>query len=194
MATDPSSRPIERRRTTLFPPTALKDHTEALGVVERDSKIRIPALVWAFVFGFAAGESRTLAAFRRAYNATANKTLSPGGFYQRLRPLFVAYLSDLVEFALDVVAVPHTVSDEFDQFRDVMITDATVLQLHRFLREQYQGRREEQAGAKLHLLHNVTNQTIEKLSITGERPHDSTEFNTGSWLKGRLLLLDLVLC
>jgi putative transposase len=77
MATEPSSRQIERRLTTLFPSTALEDHAETVGVVERDSKIQIPALVWAFVFGFAAGESRTLAAFRRAYNATADKTLSP---------------------------------------------------------------------------------------------------------------------
>lgn len=143
------------------------------------------------MFGFAAGESRTLAAFRRAYNATADKPLSPGGFYQRLTPLFAAYLRDLVEFALDEVAVPHTVSDEFDRFRDVMIADATTLRLHRFLREEYQGLRVEQAGAKLHLLHNVTDQTIKKISITGERPHDSTEFETGSWLEGRLLILDL---
>jgi putative transposase len=58
-------------------------------------------------------------------------------------------------------------------------------------RELYQGLREEQAGAKLHLLHNVTDRTIEKISITGERLHDSTEFKTGSWLRGRLLILDL---
>jgi putative transposase len=108
------------------------------------------------VFGFAAGETRTLAAFRRAYNATADKTLSPGGFYQRFTPLFAAYLRDLVKFALDEVAVPHTVSNEFNRFRDVMIADATILRLHRFLREEYHGLREEQAGAKLHLLHNVT--------------------------------------
>jgi putative transposase len=92
---------------------------------------------------------------------------------------------------LDEVAVPHTASDEFDLFRDVMIADATVLGLHRFLREQYQGRREEQAGAKFHLLHNVTDRTIEKISVTGERPNDSTAFKTGSWLEGRLLILDL---
>ena len=105
-------------------------------------------MVWALVFGFAAGESRTLAAFRRAYNATADEMLSPGGFYQRLTPLFATYLRDLVEFALDEVAVPHTVSDEFDRFRDVMIADATVLRLHRFLTDEFQGLREEQAGAK----------------------------------------------
>jgi len=149
MPSKPSSARIERRLTTLFPSTALEDHAEVLGVVERDGKFQVPAMVWALVFGFATGESRTLAAFRRSYNATADKTLSPGGFYQRLTPLFAAYLRDLVERKLDEVAVPHTVSDEFEQFRDVMIADATVLRLHRFLREQYQGRREEQAGAKL---------------------------------------------
>jgi len=57
-----------------------------LGVVERDRKLQIPAFVWAFVFGFAAGESRTLAGFRRSYNSTADESISPGGFYQRLTP------------------------------------------------------------------------------------------------------------
>jgi putative transposase len=84
----------------------MEDHVEAVGMVEHDSKIQIPALIWVFVFGFAAGESRTLVAFRCAYNATADKTLSPGGFYQRLTPLSAAYLRDLVEFALDEVAGP----------------------------------------------------------------------------------------
>ena len=191
MSSKPSSRRIERQLTTLFPSTALEDHAEAVGVVERDSKLQIPALVWTFVFGFATGESRTLAAFRRSYNSTADEPLSPGGFYQRLTPLFAAYLRDLVEFALDEVAVPHTVSDEFDRFRAVMIADATILRLHRFLREEYQERRDEQAGTKLYLLHGVTDRTVKKISITGERPHDSTEFDTGSWLYGRLLILDL---
>ena len=39
--------------------------------------IIVPAMVWTLVFGFVASESRRLAAFRRAYNATADKTLSP---------------------------------------------------------------------------------------------------------------------
>lgn len=53
-----------RRLATLFPSTMLRDHAEEIGVVERDGKI--PALVWTFVFGFAAGESRALAGFRRS--------------------------------------------------------------------------------------------------------------------------------
>ena len=30
----------------------LEDHAEEHGVVEREGKLQIPALVWAFVFGF----------------------------------------------------------------------------------------------------------------------------------------------
>ncbi|WP_420825983.1 transposase [Halococcus salsus] len=62
---------------------------------------------------------------------------------------------------------------------------------HEFLSEEYQARKEERAGATLHLLHNATDQTIERLDVSDEKTHDSTLFNTGSWLQGRLVLLDL---
>jgi len=169
----------------------LEEHAEELGVVEREGKLQIPALVWAFVFGFAAGESRTLAAFRRSYNSTADETLTAGGFYQRLTPLLAEYLRDLVEPCLDEVAVPHTISDEFDRFRDIVVADGTILRLHEFLADEFQPRKGEQGGARLHLLHNVTDQTIDQFSITDEKAHDSTEFDTGPWLEGRLALLDL---
>ena len=65
MHNSPSSPQLMRRLTTLFPSTLLEEHAEELGVVERDSKLQIPVFVWAFVFGFATGEGRTLAGFRR---------------------------------------------------------------------------------------------------------------------------------
>jgi len=168
----------------------LEDHAEEHGVVEREGKLQIPALVWAFVFGFATGESRTLAAFRRSYNSTADKTLTAGGFYHRLTPRLADFLCDLVEQRLDEVAVPHTISDEFDRFRDIIAADGTILRLHEFLADEFQPRRGEQGGARLHLLHNVTDQTIEQFSITDEKAHDSNGFNTGPWLKDRLVLFD----
>ncbi|MEZ3165603.1 IS4 family transposase [Halorubrum sp. E3] len=180
-----------RRLTTLFPSEFLEEHAEELGVVERDRKLQIPAFVWAFVFGFAAGESRTLAGFRRCYNSTADETISPGGFYQRLTPTLAEYLRDLVERGLDEVAVPNAVDADIDRFRDVMIADGTVLRLHEFLSDQFEARHEEQAGAKLHLLHNATEQTIERLDTANEKTHDSTLFKTGPWLENRLVLFDL---
>ncbi|MDL0120357.1 IS4 family transposase, partial [Halobacterium salinarum] len=126
------------RLTTLFPSEFLEEHAEELGVVERDGKLQIPVLVWALVFGFAAGESRTLAGFRRSYNSTADETISPGGFYQRLTPTLAEYLRDLVERGLDEVAVPDAVDVDIDRFRDVMIADGTVLRLHEFLSDEFQ--------------------------------------------------------
>jgi IS4 transposase len=179
-----------RRLTTLFPSDLLEEHAEELGVVERDGKLQVPAFVWSFVFGFAAGESRTLAGFRRSYNSTADKTLSPGGFYQRLTPTLAEYLCDLVEHGLDEVAVPGTVDADLSRFRDVMVADGTILRLHQLLADEYEPRRGEQGGARLHLLHNVTDQTIEQFSVTNEKTHDSTQFDTGSWLEDRLVLFD----
>ena len=187
---NPSSSRIVNRLTTLFPSTMLEDHAEEHGVVEREGKLQIPALVWAFVFGFATGESRTLAAFRRSYNSTADKTLTAGGFYQRLTPRLADFLCDLVEQRLDEVAVPHTINDEFERFRDIIVADGTILRLHEFLAEEFQPRRGEQGGARLHLLHNVTDQTIDQFSITNEKAHDSNGFDTGPWLKDRLVLFD----
>jgi putative transposase len=39
-----------------------------------------------------------------------------------------------------------------------------VLRLHEFLSDEYEARHEEQAGATLHLLHNATDQTIERFA------------------------------
>jgi putative transposase len=180
-----------RRLTALFPSEFLEEHAEELGVVERDRKLQIPAFVWTFVFGFAAGESRTLAGFRRSYNSTADETISPSGFYQRLTPTLAEYLRDLVERGLDEVAVPDAVDADIDRFRDVMIADGTVLRLHEFLSDQFEARHEEQAGAKLHLLHNATKQTVERIDTADEKAHDSTLFKTGPWLENRLMLFDL---
>ncbi|MFN1127244.1 IS4 family transposase, partial [Halobacterium salinarum] len=114
-----------------------------------------------------------------------------GGFYHRLTPSLAEYLRDLVERGLDEVAVPDAVDGDINRFRDVMIADGTVLRLHEFLSDEFQARHEEQAGAKLHLLHNATDQTIERIDVTDEKAHDSTLFKTGSWLHGRLVLFDL---
>jgi len=179
-----------RRLTTLFPSEFLEEHAEKLGVVERNRKTQMPALVWSFVFGFAAGESRTLAGFRRSYNATADDTLSPDGFHQRVTPTFAEYLCNLVEHGIDEVAVPDAVDVDIDRFRDVVIADGTVLRLHRLLSDEFEPRRGEQGGARLHLLHNVTDQTIDRFSVTDEKAHDSTEFSTGSWLENRLVLFN----
>ncbi len=86
-----------------------------------------------------------------------------------MTPALATYLRGFVEPAFDEVAVPHTVSEEFNRFRDVMIADGTVLRLHGLLSAEDEGRREEQAGERLHLLHNVTDQTIDRFNVIDEK-------------------------
>ena len=107
----------------------------------------------------------------------SDKTISPGGSYQRLTPTLAEYLRGSVDA-------------DIDRFRDVMIADRTVLWLHEFLSNEYEARHEEQAGEKLHLLHNATDQTIERIDVTDEKAHDSTLFKTGPWLENHLVLFD----
>ena len=106
-----------RRLTTLFPSEFLEEHAEELGMVEREGKLQVPVLVWALVFGIAAGESRTLAGSRRSYTSTADEPVSPGGFYHRLTPLVAEVLRDLVERGFDEVAVPNAVDADIDRFQ-----------------------------------------------------------------------------
>jgi len=121
-----------RRLTTLFPSSSRRARRGTRRGRTRP-QAQIPAFIWAA--GFAAGESRTLAGFRRSYNSTADESISPGGFYQRLTPTLAEYLRDLVEHGLDEVAVPDAVDADINRFRDVIIADGTVLRLHEFLRE-----------------------------------------------------------
>ena len=44
---------------------------------------------------------------------------------------------------------------------------------------------------KIYLVHSVTTQSVIARAITDERTHESRLFKTGSWLQGRLFLLDL---
>ncbi len=168
----------------------LEDHAEDVGVVERNRRLQMPALVWSLVFEFATGETRSLADFRRSYNSTPDETLCLGGFYQQLTPELAGYLSDLVERGLDEVAAPDTTSREIDRFQNIISADGTILRLHELLVDDLKRPKEEQAGARLHLLHNITDQTIEDYTVTDEKTHDSTQFDTGPWLEDRLVLFD----
>ncbi|WP_254533450.1 IS4 family transposase [Natrinema gelatinilyticum] len=181
---------IRRRLTSLFPAERIEDIARERDVVQRHRTIDITMLVWTLIMGFAVdGEARTIAGFQRAYSAATNQTVARSSFYDRFTPALGALLSDLLEHALEV-AVPHTIAPQFELFRDVLIADATVFRLHRLLSE-FPATHSDQSGAKLHLVHNATTQSLEQFQLTDERTQESSQLRTGSWLRDRLLLFDL---
>jgi len=139
-------------------------------------------LVWTLIMGFAAGgETRSIAELQQVYTAATNQSLARSSFYERLTPRLTTMTSDLLAHALKEVAVPHTIAPPLGRFRDVLVADATVFRLRRLLAE-FPAIHPDQSGVKLHLVHNLTKQTIEQFKFTDERTHESTQFRTGNWV------------
>ena len=185
-----SSEAIRSLLTSLFPSQMVEDLAREREVVVRDRKIDIRMLVWTLVVGLAVGgEARSIAGYRRAYEAATDQTLVPSSFYDRFTEELATLLRDLLDHAVEEVAVPHTLAPAFEQFRDVIAVDATIVRLCRFLPE-FEATHADESGLTLYLVHNVTEQSVISSEITDETTHESTLFETGSWLSGRLFLLD----
>ncbi|MFC7142915.1 IS4 family transposase [Halosimplex aquaticum] len=187
---EPSSDAVRSLLTSLFPSGLIEDLAHEREVVQRDRKIDVRMLVWTLVLGFAAnGEARSIAGYRRSYELATNQSVAPSSFYDRFSDQLADLLRDLLDHAVEEVAVPHHVAPAFQRFRDVMVADATVFRLHRLLSE-FEATHDDQSGAMLYLVHNITDQSVISTEITDERVHESTLFKTGSWLRGRLFLFD----
>jgi IS4 transposase len=177
--------------TSLFPEELIEGIARSRDTVQRNRKINITMLVWALILGFAVdGEDRSIAAFQRTYQVVTDDSVARSSFYDRFTLQLRDLLSDLLTHALEEVAVAHTVAPQLDQFRETLIADATVFRLHRLL-ESFPATHADQSGAQLYVVYNLTKQTIAQFNLTDERVHESSQFRTGNWLRGRLFLADL---
>ncbi len=177
--------------TSLFPAELIDDLAREREVVERHRTLDVTMFVWTLIAGFASGgEARSIAAYRRSYNIVTGHGLCPSIFYDRFTEDVADLLGDLLEHAVEEVAVPHHLSPAFERFRDVVAVDATIVRLHRFL-SAFPATHEGVSGLQLNLVHHVTEQSVISAEITDERTHKSTLFKTGAWMGGRLFLLDL---
>ncbi|ELY39010.1 putative ISH8 transposase [Natronorubrum tibetense GA33] len=55
--------------------------------------------------------------------------------------------------------------------------------MHELLTDDFAGRKKEQAEARLHLLHNITDQTIDDYTVTDEKPTTVRNSPQGRGLK-----------
>lgn len=164
------------------------------GFVQRASKINPFVFVWSLVLGFGAGSARTVSSLRRGFEGAAGVTLVPSSFYERFNAGLVELLRRIVAHLL---ATPGTalgkLGGSLEGFRDVMLTDASVLRLRDRLEKLFPACRTNhtKAAAKLHAVMSVTGAGHESISVTGERTNDRHALKIGPWVKDRLLLLDL---
>lgn len=185
---------IENALCHLFPSSWLSALAREIGLVQRQRKVDPVALFWTLVLGFGIGQQPGLASLRRAYAGTTGVVLSASSFYDRFTDRLVVLLSLACERALQSVLESQvTVSEGLSAFRDILISDATVIRLHDLLQPIYAACRTNhtQAAAKLHLVLSVLGKSEQQIRLTSERKREAQVWTIGEWVQGRLLLFDL---
>jgi len=146
------------------------------------------------MLGFASAKERTVSSLRRAYERNAGVTLVPSSFYDRFTDNLVELLRRLADALLEAaVGSMEQLAGAFSGFRDVMITDASVIRLRELLEQEFPAcwTNHTKAAAKLHAVMSVTGLSAQTVSITGERTNDRCALRIGPWVSERLLLFDL---
>lgn len=185
---------IKNVLTRFLPRRVLDQLADDAGLAQRRRKVRPHALFWTLVLGFGAGRERTIAGLRRAFELTTGVSLVPSAFYDRFTPALARFMKTVAGHVLAAVAEPkQRLGGVLTGFRDLVITDATVIRLHDLLKRAFPACRTNHtlAALKMHTVLSVHGAGPRSIKITSERVHDGPVFQVGKWVKDRLLVFDL---
>jgi len=146
------------------------------------------------VLGFGTGKERTFAGLRRMYESLSGQKLVPSAFWNRFTPRLAAFLKTVAEELMAKVGeVEGKLQGTLEGFRDLVVTDATVIRLHDFLKKSFPGCRTNHtlAACKLHVVMSVKAAGPRSVRVTSERAHDGKTLVVRDWVRDRLLLFDL---
>jgi putative transposase len=185
---------IWRALTSLLSPRWIRRRARQLGVVKRERKVDVVALVAALVLGFDGAQRRTIAGFRRAYELATGTTLAPSAFYERLTPELAALLRELTFRALEKLGrQTGRMQLALSAFIEVFVADGSLVRLGDALEPWYPSvfTNHTKASAKVHVVMDARTRTPRSLELHPGSRHDVTILSVGPWVKGRLLVLDL---
>jgi putative transposase len=186
--------PIREALRKLFPAVFLVALARSTGAVKRLRQVDPAALFWTVVLGFGAGKERTIAGLRRAYEKTTGRRIEESSFYDRFNAGFALMLKSAADHALkDLVGVGRRLRGPLEGFRDVVLTDSTVIRLYDLLARQFPACRTNhtKAALKAHTVLSVSGAGKTSVKVTSERVHDGPVFQVGPWVRDHLLLFDL---
>lgn len=186
----------EFRRTlkSLFPDQFLKDLAGETGFVKRQRKISPVSFFWALVLGFGLERVRTISSLRKAFERSTNTTIAPSSFYDRFTEECTVFFKTALDKAFESFRMTiDQLGEGVKAFREIVLTDATVLKLHNALKNVYPGCRTNHspAAAKLHAVVGVTGAGKSTVKITGERVSEKRKLVIDDWVSGKLLAFDL---
>lgn len=174
----------------------LRETATTTGLVKRRNKVDIVAFFWTLVLGFGTGTHRSLAELRRSFESSTGVEIVPSTFYDRFTPTLCIFLKRTVARVCSSLSEPATrPGGKLSGFLDLVIADASVIALHKFLAEKYPVCRNRsktgRAAIKLHLVMSVFAAGPRVVQFFSERTHESKMLKIGKWVKDRLLLFDL---
>lgn len=178
---------------TFLPRRVIERHAREAGVSRRQRKVRVHAFFWTLILGFGTGRARTLAGLRRAYEQAAGHTLVPSAFYDRFTPAVARWLRGVLAQVIATTVERVRLSGPLASFKDLVLTDSTVIRLHDLLSRAFPACRTNhtQAALKMHVVYSVAAAGLRSVKVTAERAHDGPVFTVGKWVRDRLLLFDL---
>jgi IS4 transposase len=188
---------IRKQLTSIISTRRLKAIAAKAGVVQRKRKVEVPGLFWTIVLGFGAGVERSIAGLRRAYAKSTGVTMSRSGFHKRFTLPLLAFFKEVVTGMIGALVKLEGTGDRLKGalglFKDVLITDSTLVKLNDLLEKNFPGTRTNsaKASAKLHMILSVRAQGPESVKITSGRQHDRPVLKVGPWVAGKLVLFDL---
>ena len=127
-----------RNRTSLkealrscYPDDVLRELAKKAEVQQRTRKVTVTALFWTLILGFGTGVQRSIAELRREFQQASGRSIVRSSFYDRFTPQWTAFLKAVVNWATSAYGEPtEKLQGRLAGFRDVVVTDSTVLRLH----------------------------------------------------------------
>lgn len=186
---------IPRSLESLFPRERVERIARESGFTKRQRKIKPYLFFWSLVLGFGVRLQRTLESLRRGYIDMAGVDLCQSAWHDRFSTESVKFLRACVELALQQMAkeTNRTLSSKLKWIKDILIQDSSVVRLSAALMKKYPATRSrgKAAGLKVSLLVSAVASSPQRVTIHGERIHETKTIKIGPWVKDKLLLVDL---
>jgi putative transposase len=186
---------LRRRLKRFLPDDLVQQVASETAWIRRVKKIAPQAFVWTLVLGFAGHTERTIATLRREFERATGILVVPSAFYDRFTEPLVQCLVRLIALLIEKVAesTARPLAGALASFKDVVVTDSTVIRLHEFLAKRFPGSRtnHSKAALKLHVVMSVLGFGPRSFKVTSGRTHDGKALTVGPWIAGKLLLFDL---
>jgi len=190
----PAASQIRDAMTSILSPRVIREAARRLGVVRRERKVDVVALVQVLVLGFGGARRRTIAGFRRAYELATGVTLAPSAFYGRLTPALAELLRELTLRVFERLgANARRMHLALSALLEVFIADGSLVRLGDALEPWYPSvwTNHTKASAKLHVIMNAATRTPRFFELHPGKCHDVTLLRIGPWVNSRMLIGDL---